>query len=140
MPRGGFKSMDKEKLKDAARRGGINSGASKRAKRDMKSALELLLSLKITKGKEVGIEEVQSIEELQGKNTSVMVQMLLAQIAKGLEGDGQAFALVRDTAGMKPDDTVNLSGQMQVTNPYDELTADELRALLGKCDDEDEKA
>lgn len=39
-----------------------------------------------------------------------------------------------DRAGFKPEDNVVVNGNIKTTNPYDELTVEELRALARKCE------
>ena len=119
---------------EAGRLGGIKSGEAKRRKKAMRDSLEILLGMKLKTGAECDIEAVKNFAALKGKNITVEQAMLIAQIQKALKGDTQALTFLRDTSGQKPDDTMILSGNMQVQSPYDELTVDELKELAKQCE------
>lgn len=80
---------------EESRKGGINSGASRRRRRDLRLALEALLE-KEYRGK--------SGELLSGAEA-----IALKQMEKALWGDTKAFEVVRDTVGQKPVDKVVLA-------------------------------
>lgn len=42
-----------------------------------------------------------------------------------------------DRAGFKPEDVVSINGNVNVKNPYDELSVEELKALAKKCEADD---
>ena len=133
-----FFNMTKEELSECGRLGGIKSGETKRRKKAMKESLELLLSMPLKSGKQCDVEGVKNFAALKGKNITVEQAMLIAQIQKALKGDTQALAFLRDTSGQKPEDNLNVVGQMDISNPYDELTVHELKALAKKCEEDGE--
>lgn len=109
-----FSKMTKEQRSEYGRQGGIKSGETKRKKKAMKEALEVLLSMPIKSGKCADVEDVKNFAALRGRNISVSDAMLIAQIQKALKGDTQALAFLRDTSGQKPDDKVNIAGSIPV--------------------------
>ena len=83
-----FKSDDKATI-ESGRKGGINSGISKRRKTDLKELLELGLSLPDDKTGELND-----------------MAMTISLIKKAVNGDVKAFEVIRDTIGQKPKDVV----------------------------------
>lgn len=131
-----FGKMTPEQARECGRLGGIASGEAKRRKKAMRESLEVLLSMPLKSGKQCDVEAVKNFAMLKGKNITVEQAMLIAQIQKALKGDTQALTFLRDTSGQKPDDNLNVIGQVDVGNPYDELSVDELKALAKKCEEE----
>lgn len=71
----------KDEVRKIARKGGINSGKSRRARKTFKEELILLL------------EQGDTQEKIS-----------LAMIKNALRGDNKAFEVIRDTVGEKPTD------------------------------------
>ena len=84
------------------RKGGLKSGETKRRKKEMRERLEILLSMTISKGKEIDIEKIKGFGELKGKNITVEDAILVAMIQKALKGDISAGTFLRDTVGERP--------------------------------------
>jgi len=133
-----FYEMTKEELSACGKVGGARSVESRRRKRAMKDSLEILLSMPLKAGKQCDVESVKNFAALKGKNITVEQAMLITQIQKALKGDTQALTFIRDTSGQKPDDNLNVVGQVDVTNPYDELSVEELRRLANMCEEDGE--
>ena len=76
-------------------KGGIASGEARRRKRDIRLALEALLEKDIT--------------DKRGNTMSTAEAIALKQIEKALKGDTKAFEVVRDSAGQKPNDRIDLT-------------------------------
>lgn len=77
---------------EEASKGGKNSAKARRAKRDLKIALEMILE-----------------SEIKNKSGDVMTTteaMCRALMKKALKGDVRAFETIRDTIGQKPIDRV----------------------------------
>lgn len=123
-----FSEMTKEELQEAGRKGGIASGIAKRKKKAMKETLEILLSLKLKKGDQFDIEDVDCIYDLKGQNIDVETAILLKQIERALQGDLAATTFLRDTSGQAAASKVEVSGE--VNNPFKDLTTEELRELI----------
>ena len=114
MARNEFSSMTPEQRRENGRKGGIASGEAKRKKKAMRERLEILLSLPMKSGKEADIEAIKNWAALKGKNITVQDAMMIAQIQKALKGDTTAAAFVRDTAGQKPVDNVDMTMNLPV--------------------------
>ena len=70
------------------KKGGIASGEARRAKRDLRKAMELLLE--------------KEFRDAKGGSKSGAELLAFKQFQKALDGDTRAFEVVRDTAGQKP--------------------------------------
>lgn len=116
----------KEQLAEFGRRGGIASGEAKRKKKRSKDILEIFLSMPLKKRKEIDIEDIQSLEQLKGKNITVHEAIQLKQVQRALNGDLASATYIRDTIGEKPVEKV----QAEVNNPFAELSTEELRELI----------
>lgn len=97
--------------KEEAKKGGLASAESRRKKRDLRMALELLLEREIKQGNEV----------ITG------AQALSARLYKeALQGNVRAFEVLRDTVGQKPVEKVMIA-------EVDQTVIDEVeRAVLGE--------
>ena len=131
-----FFNMTKEELSACGKVGGVKSGETRRRKRAMKDSLDILLGMPLKSGKQCDVDSVKNFAALKGKNITVEQAMLITQIQKALKGDTQAITFLRDTSGQKPDDNLNVVGQIDTSNPYDELTVEELKALAKKCEED----
>lgn len=114
MARNEFSLMTPEERREAGRKGGIASGEAKRRKKAMRERLEILLELPMKSGKGTDVEEIKNWAALKGKNITVQDAMMIAQIQKALKGDTTAAAFVRDTAGQKPTEDMNMSVNLPV--------------------------
>lgn len=109
----------KEEQKKIAKKGGINSGKSRRKKKAMK---EIILSL----GKEDAPPQViAKLIQLgmleQGEVCSMDEALILAQYGKALSGNTRAAQFVRDTAGQKPKDEIEISDITREQSKLDEI-------------------
>ena len=104
-----FKDMTTKELQEAGRKGGIKSGETKRNKKAMKETLELLLSMPLKNKKIVEPEQIKSFADLNGKNIDIQTAILIAQIQKALKGSVASAEFLRDTAGQRPEDIINLN-------------------------------
>lgn len=77
------------------KKGGVISGEVRRAKRDLKKALEILLE--------------KDIHSNTGEVMSGAEAIALKQMEKALKGDSKAFEIVRDTVGQKPVEKVMIA-------------------------------
>lgn len=109
----------KEEQKKIARKGGINSGKSRRKKKAMKDIIAAL-------GKEDAPPQViAKLIQLgmleQGEICSMDEALILAQYGKALSGNTRAAEFVRNTAGQKPIDKVEIDDLTKETSKLDEL-------------------
>lgn len=77
------------------KKGGRASGEARRAKRDLRMALEALLE--------------KEFSSRDGTTLSGAEAIALKQMEKALKGDTKAFEVVRDTAGQKPVEKVMIA-------------------------------
>lgn len=91
----GFDELTAERQREIASMGGKASAEARRKKRDLRLAMEMLLEQDIT-GKD-------------GTQKSGAEAIAVAQFKKALKGDSKAFEVVRDTAGQKPVDKIQVA-------------------------------
>ena len=111
-----FKDMTTKELQEAGRKGGIKSGETKKKKKAMKETLELLLSMPLKNKKIVEPEQIKSFADLNGKNIDIQTAILIAQIQKALKGSVASAEFLRDTAGQRPEDIINLNTDAEDMN------------------------
>lgn len=78
-----------------AKRGAKKSAEARRKKRDLRQAIEILLET--------------DIEGDDGQMQSGAEALAIAQFKKALKGDTRAFEVLRDTAGQKPIEKVQVA-------------------------------
>ena len=108
--------MTTKELQEAGRKGGIKSGETKRNKKSMKETLELLLSMPLKNRKLIEPEQIKSFADLNGKNIDIQTAILIAQIQKALKGSVASAEFLRDTAGQRPEDIINLNTDAEDMN------------------------
>lgn len=91
--------QSREKAKINGAKGGKASGEAKRRKRDLRLALEALLESDVKKKDLSGKEQDMSVAEA----------ISLEQVRKALKGDSKAYEVVRDSAGQKPVDKIQVA-------------------------------
>lgn len=79
---------------EEAKKGGINSAKSRREKRDLRRALEMLLE-----------REVQTAD---GEKVTGAQAISARLYREALQGNVRAFEVLRDTVGQKPVENVNI--------------------------------
>ena len=128
-----FSKMTPEQRAENGRKGALKAIETKRKRKAMKETLEVLLDMPMKRGKVYTAEEIKSFADLKGKNITTDQAMSVCLIQKALKGDLSAIAMVRDTIGEKPVENVKVDANV-TKNPFDELTADELRKLIDQND------
>ena len=121
-----FNKRSVNEAREMGKKGGKASGRARRKKKTMQDLMKATLALALKKdGKITDAEIEQSLPGLAGQNMSVMQALVLAQVKKGLEGDGNAFDRIMELVGekvSKQEITLN-------TNPYTSLSEAELKKL-----------
>lgn len=120
--------QSREEAKKNGAKGGIASGKARREKKAFKETLEALLSMPMNDGDGISVDDIQNFANIKGQNISVQEAILIAQVQKAMNGDTRAAEYLRDTAGQKPSDKVEVSGQ--VDNPFSDLTTEELKKMV----------
>ena len=126
MAKNEFAKMTPEQRAECGRKGGIAKREAVRRRKEMRETLSILLDMPMKKGKVYTAEEIKCFADLNGKNITIDQAMMVKLIQKALKGDINAIAMVRDTIGEKPAEKIDAT---VTKNPFDELTADELREL-----------
>ena len=126
-----FSMMTPEERSEWGRKGAQKSTETKRKRKEMRETLDILLNMPLKKGKVYSAEEIKCFADLKGKNITIDQAMMVCLVQKALKGDLNAISMVRDTVGEKPVEKVEAT---VTKNPFDELTADELRELIAKGD------
>lgn len=96
-----LKVLSSDEARRNGAKGGIASGKARREKKAMKDTLETLLAMSLKDGQVAGLDEIQSIASVKGKNITVQEAIMLAQIQKAMKGDTRAAEYIRDTSGQK---------------------------------------
>ena len=131
MAKNEFAKMTPEQRAECGRKGGIAKREAVRRRKEMRETLSILLDMPMKKGKVYTAEEIKCFADLNGKNITIDQAMMVKLIQKALKGDINAIAMVRDTIGEKPAEKIDAT---VTKNPFDELTADELRELIKQND------
>lgn len=122
------RTTDEARKRGAA--GGKKSGEARRQKKTMEQSLQILLNLAVSDSTLTDPEDNDTFNKVKGKNLTVQDKMLVEVIKKALKGDLKAIEFLRDTSGQKPVDKKNVKQDVNVHNPFSELSADELRKLI----------
>ena len=115
---------------EIARKGGKASAAKRREKKTMEQSLQILLNLAVSDSTLTDPTDNDVFNKVKGKNLTVQDKILVEVIKKALKGDLKAIEFLRDTSGQKPIDKKNVKQDVNVHNPFSELSADELRKLI----------
>ena len=125
-----FARMTPEQRAENGRKGAKKANENRRKRKEMRETLDILLNLPMKKGKVYTAEDIKCFADLKGKNITIDQAVMVCLIQKALKGDLNAIAMIRDTGGEKPAEKVEVT-----KNPFDELTADELRELIKRDTD-----
>ena len=123
-----FRGLPSEEAKRRGSIGGIRSGEVRRERKRAEEILKVFLAMPLKKRQNADIEEIQSFEQLKGKNITVNEAIQLKQVQKALNGDLASAQYIRDTVGDKPTEKVEMKAE--VNNPFEGLTTDELKKLI----------
>ena len=114
MAKNEFSLMTPEQRRENGRKGGIASGEAKRKKRAMRETLDVLLAMPMKSGKYADVESVKNFAALKGKNINVQEAMIISMLQRAMKGDVKAAEWIRDTAGQKPVENMNMNMNLPV--------------------------
>lgn len=97
-----------EQQVEIARQGGIASGKARKAKKSLREAMQALMDADLT-GKD-------------GKTMTGTEAMAAKAFQAALKGDWKAWELVRDTAGQKPVDKVQMKTDVNIADSAERLS------------------
>ena len=101
----------KKEARERGKNGGIKSGEIRAQRKTLREELLALLRTKV-------------------KNKTIQEKISFSLIQKALNGNVKAFETIRDTIGEKPQNKVNISGE--VNNPFSGMSTEELRKILNE--------
>ena len=104
-----LRNLTTDEAREIGSKGGKASGEARRRKRDLRLAFEALLEKDIT--------------DSEGNVVSGAEAIAIKQFQKALKGDTRAFEMIRDTAGQKPVDRIQVS-------EIDQSVIDEVEAIV----------
>lgn len=114
MAKNEFALMTPEQRRANGRKGGIASGEAKRKKKAMRETLDVLLAMPMKSGKFADIESIKNFASLKGRNINVQEAMIISMLQRAMKGDVRAAEWIRDTAGQKPVDNMNMNMNLPV--------------------------
>lgn len=103
-----------DEAREFGRRGGIASAKKRRERKAMKETLEELLSMPLKNGASTDIGKVRNIAAMKGKNITMQEAIMLSMLQKAAKGDVRAAEFVRDTAGQRPTDKMDMNVELPV--------------------------
>ncbi len=101
-----FRDLPAEKQKAIAAAAGKKSGEARRMKKTFRNIAKSILDLQAPE--EVAAKVKKFFPGLPENEIDNRAAMICAQLARALEGDSKAFEVIRDTAGEKPTDRIEL--------------------------------
>ena len=102
----------KKEAKERGRMGGIASGEARRKKRDLQAIAKIVLQMPCEEGDTEDLEGLDYESQLD-HNLTVGERAMLAVAKRAMKGDASALAFIRDTAGEKPVEKVEISGNVE---------------------------
>lgn len=78
--------------------------------RNMQDIAKWMLNMPMDKNMQKNIDDIVDVANTKDIDLSASEAMVLVQIKKALEGDTSAFIAVRDTAGEKPKEQLEVTG------------------------------
>ena len=122
-----------EERSENGRKGGTASGQARRRQRTFRESINALLKC------DAPDEELRSRLEQLGVDATVLNAIHMAVHDKAMRGDLEAAKYLRDTAGEKPRDGLDIAGDPGKPLSWMDLSAmsdDQLRALIAKGEEE----
>lgn len=107
-----------DELRNRAKKAGKASGKARRDKREQKQIILDVLSMPLKEG---SVEEITSLVAAKGANLSINQAIVIAQVQKALKGDTKAAEYLRDTAGQKPTDKVQLNAGVNIDDTINRI-------------------
>jgi hypothetical protein len=116
-----------EEARERGKKGGQISAKKRQQNKTFKEIINKFLDGQVSdeRLKQQMIELGFADNEVSNKSCAVF-----ALWKEAIKGNTKAFELMRDTIGEKPQDKVNISGE--VNNPFSGMTTEELRKILNE--------
>ena len=110
--------LTSDELRNRAKKGGKASGKARRDKRDQKQIILEVMSMPLVDG---SVEKITSLAADEGANLSINQAIVIQQVKKALNGDTKAAEYLRDTAGQKPSDKVQLDTGVNIDDTINRI-------------------
>lgn len=122
-----FNSLTEKEQREITSKGGKASAKKRRQNKTFKEIINKFLDGQVSdeRLKQQMIEFGFADKEVSNKSCAVF-----ALWREAIQGNTKAFELLRDTIGEKPQDQINISGE--VNNPFSGMTTEELRKILNE--------
>ena len=116
-----------EEARERGRKGGKASAKKRQQNKTFKEIISKFLDWQVSdeRLKQQMIDFGFADKEVSNKSCAVF-----ALWKEAIKGNTKAFELLRDTIGEKPQEKVNISGE--VNNPFSGMTTEELRKILNE--------
>lgn len=122
-----FNERSKEETRELGKKGGKASGEARRRKKLLAEQMKMLLELPLKNAKLK--EEIKKLG-ISEEDVDNQMALTISIYQQAMKGNVKAYEVIRDTIGEKPQENINLSGE--VNNPYSSLSEEELRKLAGE--------
>lgn len=93
-----------------ASKAGKASGEARRRRKNMQEMCKFVLDMPLKNG---AVDEIMAFEEVKGANVTVEQAAVMAVANKAIRGDHAALAFLRDTAGEKPIEKVEVNSGVE---------------------------
>jgi len=95
-----------EEAREKGRAGGKKSGEVRRARREWKETLEIILSMPMKSGKVTDLSKMKDLskEALEKANLTINDKINIRMIYEAMKGNVKAYEIIRDQIGEKPSD------------------------------------
>ncbi len=93
-----------------ASKAGRASGKARRERKTMQEMCKVVLGMPLKNG---DVDEIMAFEDIKNANVTVEQAAVMAVANKAIKGDSSALAFLRDTAGEKPVEKVDVRSDVQ---------------------------
>lgn len=95
-----------EQAREIGRKGGKASAEAKKARREWKETLEIILGMTMRSGKPTDLSKMKDLskEALEKANLTINDKINIRMINEAMKGNVKAYELIRDQIGEKPSD------------------------------------
>lgn len=119
----------KEELSNMGKKGGVESGKARRKQKTFRDSVKAIMECRVLD------EEQAALLKEMGLDDTMLNQIQFAVYEKAARGDVEAARFLRDTAGEKPRDGLelgNLDDKPLASLDMSKLTDEQLRALAAR--------
>ena len=129
-----FGPMTPERRNEISSKGGKKCAEANRKRRDLR-----LIAQAILDAQPLETDEIAGELEMRGFDDSYAAAIMLSAVSKAMHGDIEAARFVRDTAGQKPKDQVeigNINGIPLMRKEMANLSDEAIMAMIQEAEEE----